>query len=174
MQIQLSKISSMDGASQTMAVPFEMEEITLQSGSFPVVSKEEVVVNITNIGRHVLDIEGKTALTVAIPCDRCLKDVHRRLDLSFQLRLDMKLTDEDRIECLDESSYLTGMELDVDRLVFQEAVLNWPQKILCRQDCKGLCPSCGKDLNNGPCGCQEGPKDLRMAAFSDLKGLFGK
>ena len=73
---------------------------------------------------------------------------------------------------LDESNYLTGMDLDVDRLVYLEVLMSWPLKVLCRDDCKGICSQCGKNLNDGPCGCAEEPKDPRMAAISDIFSKF--
>ncbi len=84
----------------------------------------------------------------------------------------MKLTDEERVNDLDESSYLTGYDLDVDRLVYLEVLMSWPLKVLCKEDCKGICSRCGKNLNNGPCGCTEEPKDPRMAAISDIFSKF--
>ncbi len=48
-------------------------------------------------------------MTVGIPCDRCLEEVRSRIPLEFKRKLDMKLTDEERVNDLDESSYLTGM-----------------------------------------------------------------
>ena len=71
----------------------------------------------------------------------------------IERKLDMKLTDEDRVNDLDESSYLTGMDLDVDQLVYLEVLMSWPLKVLCKEDCKGICSRCGKNLNEGPCGC---------------------
>ena len=79
---------------------------------------------------------------------------------------------EERVNDLDESSYLTGMNLDVDRLVYLEVLICWPLKVLCKEDCKGICSRCGKNLNEGPCGCKEEPKDPRMAAISDIFSKF--
>ena len=87
-------------------------------------------------------------------------------------KLDMKQTDKERVENLDENDYLTGMDLDVDRLVYLEVLMSWPLKVLCKEDCKGICSRCGKNLNEGPCGCAEKPKDPRMAAISDIFSKF--
>ena len=57
-----------------------------------------------------------------------------RDSLEIERKLDMKLTDEDRVNDLDESSYLTGMDLDVDQLVYLEVLMSWPLKVLCRED----------------------------------------
>ena len=71
------------------------------------------------------------------------------------------------IEEAGESPYLSDTDLDADELVCLEVLMNWPSKVLCREDCKGLCPRCGRDLNEGPCGCEDEP-DLRMAVIGDL------
>ena len=172
MQIHLSEISSCDGKCVQHSVVIEMDTITFQSGSFPILHKNPIELTITNTGKKVLELDGSGEITVGIPCDRCLEDVAVSIPLSFKRKLDMKLTDEDRIHDLDEKSYLTGMDLDVDRLVYLEVLMSWPLKVLCKEDCKGLCSRCGKNLNYGPCDCVEEPKDPRMAAISDIFSKF--
>ena len=149
-----------------------MDQITFQTGTFPVLAKEPVELSITNTGDRVLELTGHGQITVSIPCDRCLEEVSVDIPFQIQRKLDMKLTEEERINDLDESSYLTGMDLDVDQLVYLEVLMGWPLKVLCREDCKGICSQCGKNLNDGPCGCVEEPKDPRMAAISDIFSKF--
>ncbi len=172
MQIHLFDISSSEGKRVQMSVPFEMDAITFQLGSFPVIRKEPVELTITNTGNKVLELEARGEITVSIPCSRCLEEVSVDIPLQIKRKLDMKLSDEERVNDLDESSYLTGMDLDVDRLVFLEVLMSWPLKVLCKDDCKGICSQCGKNLNDGPCGCVEEPKDPRMAAISDIFSKF--
>ena len=169
MQIHLSDISSSEGMRIQKTAEFGMDTITFQSGSFPVLAKEPIELTITN---RNLEIRGTGKITVGIPCDRCLEEVSTEIPLEIERKLDMKLTDEDRVNDLDESSYLTGMDLDVDQLVYLEVLMSWPLKVLCREDCKGICSQCGKNLNDGPCGCVEEPKDPRMAAISDIFSKF--
>ena len=172
MQIHLSDISSSEGMRIQKTAEFGMDTITFQSGSFPVLAKEPIELTITNTGDRNLEIRGTGKITVGIPCDRCLEEVSTEIPLEIERKLDMKLTDEDRVNDLDESSYLTGMDLDVDQLVYLEVLMSWPLKVLCREDCKGICSQCGKNLNDGPCGCVEEPKDPRMAAISDIFSKF--
>jgi uncharacterized protein len=87
-------------------------------------------------------------------------------------KLDMKLANEERSEDLEEQAYLNGMDLDVDQLVRLEVLMGWPLKVLCREDCKGICDRCGKNLNDGACDCDDSPKDPRMAAISDIFRKF--
>lgn len=168
MQIHLSDITSSEGKCVRISAEFEMEDITFQLGSFPVLAKQPVELTITNTGNKVLELLADTVVTVGVPCDRCLTETPVSIPLQIKRKLDMKLTDEDRVNDLDESSYLTGMDLDVDQLVYLEVVMNWPLKVLCKEDCKGICSQCGKNLNDGPCGCEEEPGDVRMAAIRDI------
>lgn len=172
MQIHLAEISSNEGRTEHFSVPFEMNMIRFQEGDFHVLSSEPLDLVIENTGERVLKVTGKGSVTVSIPCSRCLTDTEVRIPLGFELKLDMKLTDEQRVNDLDESSYLTGTDLDTDRMVYLEVLMNWPQKVLCSENCAGLCPVCGKNLNEGSCGCDEGPKDPRMAAVSDIFRKF--
>ena len=88
--------------------------------------------------------------------------------MEIERKLDMKLTDEDRVNDLDESSYLTGMDLDVDQLVYLEVLMSWPLKVLCREDCKGICNRCGTNLNRGTCDCDNRSLDPRMSVIQDI------
>ena len=63
---------------------------------------------------------------------------------------------------------MEGYSIDTDALLRNEISLNWPVKILCREDCKGLCPVCGRNLNEGDCGCDTFVPDPRMAALKDI------
>ena len=95
------------------------------------------------------------------------KIVDRKILQGYVL-VDMKLSDEERTEALDESVCLHGYNLNVDELVCGEALLVWPMKVLCREDCKGLCPVCGQNLNLKTCDCDRTDLDPRMAKIRDI------
>ena len=136
--------------------------------TYPIKEKTPVELSVENLGNKVLEIKAQGSLTVRIPCDRCLKETDCLIPIDFSHKVDMKVTSWERIKELDESAYLTDTDLDVDTLVYLEVLMNWPCKVLCKPDCAGLCPVCGKDLNLGPCGCGKEPSDLRMAVIGDL------
>ena len=69
--------------------------------------------------------------------------------------------DEDRFILVEQG------QLDVDELVVSDILLSLPMKHLCLPDCKGLCPTCGRNLNEGPCGCKK-PIDPRLEALGKL------
>lgn len=172
MQIHLSEIIDSEGKVIQITPELELDTISFQLGEYPILDKTPVKLTIANTGNKVLELTGNGSVTVGIPCDRCLEQVSVEISYSIERKLDMKQSDEDRVEDLDENDYLTGIDLDVDRLVYLEVLICWPLKVLCKEDCKGICSRCGKNLNEGPCGCKEELKDPRMAAISDIFSKF--
>ena len=144
MQIHLSDISSSEGKRIQKTVEFGMDTITFQSGTFPVLAKEPIELTITNTGDRKLEIEATGKITVGIPCSRCLEEVAVDIPLQIERKLDMKLTDEERVNDLDESSYLTGYDLDVDRLVYLEVLMSWPLKVYVKKTAKGFAADAGR------------------------------
>lgn len=172
MLIDLTQITKNEGkVIQTEAV-YEPEQFCLDTDKFPIISKSPVSLRITNKGDQVLQIAGKMELVVLIPCSRCLEDVNTELSIEFVKEADMKLTASDKIEALDEQNYIDGYNLDVDKLVYGEILLNWPVKVLCREDCKGLCSVCGVNLNLQTCDCDSTDLDPRMAKIRDIFSKF--
>ena len=99
-------------------------------------------------------------------CDRCLRPIEARFTPIFEKAVAMsgELQNEDQ----DEYLIAEDKMLDLDEPIREAIVLEFPTKHLCREDCKGLCPHCGKDLNEGPCTCKTQETDPRMAAFARL------
>ena len=69
---------------------------------------------------------------------------------------------------------MTSHFLDVDKMLYLEIMLNIPGKVLCREDCKGICTVCGCNLNDGECGCDRFVPDPRMSAINDIFEKFNK
>lgn len=105
-------------------------------------------------------------------CSRCLKDADCAVEFVFEeeyVPMIDPLTST-RVRTDDEDVFRIGYdyELDLREGLRQYLLMSEPLKPLCKQDCAGLCPSCGSDLNNGPCGCSEG-HDERWKALASLK-----
>ena len=168
MLIDLSDILSVDGKTKELKMPVSMDSFESKLGSFPVVEKQPLDVVITNTGKKVLRIEVKGKVSLALPCDRCLKDVATEFEIDLEKEVDMKTSEEDRIKDLDEINYITGCSLDIEQLVHNEILIHWPMRVLCKEDCKGICPKCGKDLNDGECNCQAEEIDPRLEVLKEL------
>lgn len=106
----------------------------------------------------------KASFDFSVPCDRCARTINRHYDYPFShtLVLSLQNEDDDRfIEVHDE-------KLDLDSLAREDILLELPSKFLCKEDCKGICPVCGKNLNDGPCGCDLQQADPRLAVLKNL------
>lgn len=125
----------------------------------------------TNLGIYA---DGTVAVPVHLQCTRCLKDFNTTL--TFPLH-------EDYYPTVDVDTGLPTTEphdidvsfpidrhheVDLREAIRQNLVLELPIRVLCREDCAGLCPQCGKDLNDGPCDCQAEQPDERFSALRQL------
>ena len=172
MLINLSDTLSDQHRTVEETVPLTMDVIRLKSGEYPVVSSGPVHVRAEHIRGKELLIHADASLAVMIPCDRCLEDVRYEFVLDSTKHVDVGLSDAELTEELDESNFIDGYDLDVDKLLYNEILSGWPEKVLCREDCKGLCRVCGRNLNTGSCDCEEPGLDPRMSVVRDLFQKF--
>ena len=98
----------------------------------------------------IVSLKYSAEFTLHICCDRCLIEFDRDYCFDFEHILVRSLSNDSDFE----DYVVTGSdELDMDELALTDCLLQLPSKMLCREDCRGLCSVCGKDLNQGSCGC---------------------
>ena len=168
MLINLSDVLSEQHKTIDETVKLDMDFIDLRSGKYPILDKEPVHVVVKHIERRQLEINISSKVVVLIPCDRCLEDVRVELNIDSTKHVDLELSDAELPEGFDESDYIEGYHLDVDKLLFNEILIGWPTKVLCRENCKGICNVCGQNLNKGTCDCEDTGLDPRMSVVRDL------
>ena len=121
-----------------------------------------------------IEVEGNLQTVVQVECDRCLKPVQLPVKADFSLEYLSKtdyeagqvaeLTEEEM-----EVSVFEGDAIDLDEIVREQILLFVPGRLLCIEDCKGICSTCGGDLNSAECGCATTESDPRWAALKNLK-----
>ena len=168
MLINLSDVLSEQHRTVEETVPLELEVVELKSGSYPIVSREPVHIVVSHMKDKELQIKAESRVWITIPCDRCLEDVKQEFALDITKHVDLSVSDAELTEGLDESNFIEGYHLDVDKLLFSEILIGWPTKVLCREDCKGICNVCGQNLNLGTCNCEDTGLDPRMSVVRDL------
>lgn len=168
MLISLSEIMSTKDKIARINASIEMEQFDYQGSSYEFAHKGPVDLTITNLGDKRVLIEGSTNISLILFCSRCLKELTYPMDISFQKEVDFNLTEEDRAEGLDETNYIIGYNLDVDTLICDEILIDFPMKLLCSEDCKGLCKKCGTNLNENTCDCDTTVLDPRMSVIRDI------
>ncbi len=150
--IDLSRLCQEEGVSEKKEITFGMKEITVGGSSYPVNDPAPFSFTFECIKKGSVHIEGTYDLAVTAPCDRCLEDVVCAIAASVS---------EDVEVTPDHSG------VDMDELLYKEFLMSFPSKILCSEDCKGLCPVCGNNLNYKECGCDRHSPDIRMSAALD-------
>lgn len=163
MLLGLSQIIDRPGASVSFSVSVDLSDLCY-GVSYPVSEPVLAEGNVRNTA-GVLVMQGSIATTIHGICDRCASEFHRKVEFPIDVVLVTKLESE---ENEDEWVFpLEGDSADLDDIVRTVFVLNLDSKLLCKEDCKGLCPRCGKNLNDGPCNCQK-ELDPRFAALKQL------
>jgi uncharacterized protein len=129
-------------------------------------------------GKHerLLDIRvhGDFSTSLEVPCARCLEPVITTVGNSYDLLYRPEGSDSGKEELSvtaaeAEISYYPGNGLELKDVLQEQVLLAVPLKILCRPDCKGLCPSCGRNRNLEPCNCAEKNEDPRWGGLQDIR-----
>ena len=152
MFIELEPIFKCEGAEKEFSYGFEPE-------SCSEIKSVEVKGRIFN-RTGIVSLEAVADYTLDTSCDRCACAVLRKESLEISHFLVNELNDEDN----DEYYLVESMNFDLDSLVREDILLSLPTKILCREDCKGICPYCGTNLNEKQCDCKK-PVDPRLEAL---------
>ena len=115
-------------------------------------------------------LTAQAQLAYETECDRCLDPVSGEFVLNFERVVadEKTLTEEQIEENVDEYVIVENGRLDIDEQLAEELLLDFPRKILCSEDCPGLCSKCGKSLKEGKCNCPEKEIDPRLAVLATL------
>ena len=135
------------------------------------VGRPEIFLQATRAGEEVR-LAGNLKATVEMNCDRCLKPVTMPVDQSFDLLyLPPEKTSEEKELGDDDLSiaFYHDQVIDIDDLVCEQVELALPMSRLCSEECRGLCPECGANLNEGDCLCSSEQVDMRWSALKELK-----
>ena len=112
-----------------------------------------------------LTLAAHAAGRIATQCARCLKPIEADVDFDIH---ELLARAEDGADEDGDIILFDGHEVDLDDIVTDNFLMNISGKYLCRDDCKGLCPVCGHDLNEGDCGCDSEYVDPRWQALKDI------
>jgi len=116
---------------------------------------------------------GRVRSALELSCGRCLEPFRWDVDEPFELTYEpRRAAVESEREIGDEdfsAAFYENDAIDLDKLVKERFEMSLPMKPLCREDCKGLCPACGTNLNTGACDCRREWEDPRFAALKKFK-----
>ena len=168
MLVNLTDIFSSEQKIESKEIAYEPDTVNVGGVSYDILSKAPVALTLKNIGKGKALVTAKTSFGFEIACDRCLKPVKHTIEIDTQQEVISPDYSDESYEDAEQTVFMEGYQLNVDDLIYSDIVLNWPMKILCREDCKGICRICGKDLNTGECGCDTFVPSPGLAGIKEI------
>lgn len=144
---------------RTLQVPLE-EELGTPVAHVPKGSELEIDLRLESVHEGVL-ATGKVFGTATAECSRCLEELNLDIEVDFQELFAYSSSSDDEL-------VVDGEHIDLEQVVIDSVVLNLPFQPVCNKDCLGLCPECGKNLNEDPGHEHQMPIDSRFEALKDL------
>lgn len=144
----------------------EVECKSIENNGDEILFTKPVIFNGTlRKGEDFVEIDGAVELSYETNCHACGEKAICDMEIN--------IFETFRREPVDDEYELIGNEVDFDEMILENVRLNLPIKILCKEDCKGICTMCGKNLNFGSCDCVTYEEE-KVSPFSGLKDLFNK
>lgn len=159
------KISSLKDGSYEYCFEDYVKKLDLE---LPFIGKYFTKVNLSKYHNQII-IEAATSVNAELECDRCVQMYPAQIESRYKM-----VYLHDQPEGDNDSVDVTYISKDTDKIDITEDVreyllLEVPIKKLCKEDCKGLCPRCGKNLNDGQCSCKPEDVDIRWKPLLELK-----
>ena len=162
MIIDLKSIFVNDGASVPVDYSLDLSNFEY-AGQFPLKKPVNFKGTISNKA-SLVRLLAQIVFEFSNPCDRCGKPTASLVTVEVDEILATSIEGEDS----DTILLVPDMKMDLDDFIYTETVVNLPMKHLCKEDCKGVCSKCGKDLNTGKCDCPEKEIDPRLSVLAQL------
>lgn len=171
MLFDLSEVLSQKDKIEQIKTDIEMDTFVCSLGKYPFVGSKSIEIKISNAGLEKVLVEGKLECSLEIPCNRCLEYVTNdfTIRVSKEISLGEEISEDDNFESIE---LVQDKKLDIDKLAYNEILVNLPMKVLCSENCKGICNRCGTNLNKDNCDCDTKELDPRMSKVLDIFNQF--
>ena len=162
MILDLKRIFATENSVLEVNHSLDMSDVDFM-GNYPLKDPIKITGSVSNKAR-VVSLNLNIEYTFAAPCDRCgvFAQHNHTVIIDKLLATAIERQESDTIITVPD------MKLDVDEFVYSEVILDLPSKHLCNDNCKGICFKCGKNLNEGECGCNTREVDPRLAKLMEL------
>ena len=162
MKIDVSSISKTDGAFLDVRISGIVEGLNEVYDEYLFDKPVSFKGSVENRG-GILILHGDLNTSYHVKCSKCLKDIDSIMNISI-----MENFIEEKNKADDESYTYKGNFIELDRVFKDNIILNLPVRQVCNEDCKGLCPICGANLNVTSCECREDEVDSRMEVLRNF------
>lgn len=162
LQMNVARLKHSPGISASFNLCEEIPPLEMQGEKVAFAGPVRASLTAANTG-GALKVEGSASGNLRLTCGRCLE----RFDFPFTVPVEEVFVFAAE-KAAEDAVVFTGDVLDVTQEVYSGVILALPMKLLCREDCPGLCPRCGQKLADGPCGCGGEDIDPRLSALKKL------
>lgn len=164
MVIDVSSILKEFGGRIDISDEIEIPKTEVYGCSYSFAGPVNVKGSVTNNG-ETLVMKAECTGVMSTQCARCLRDI----DVPIMFLVEETLVQgEEMPEDFEDVIVFEGHTVSLDEIVVNNFIMNVSSRYLCKEDCKGLCTSCGADLNEGECGCNNEVIDPRWAALAEM------
>lgn len=172
MLIDISEVLSVKDKDLEVNTNIEMQRFVSRMCDYEIIDKKPLIIKLHNTGKRTFSMSTVIDISMIVPCGRCLEDVKYDMHIDVEKEIDMNESQDEGDEEPEYSVYIQEDELDVEKLVYNEILINVPMKVLCSPDCKGICNRCGANLNSQTCNCDTTELDPRMSKIRDIFNNF--
>ena len=167
------ELENLEGGQGDFAHVYQLDELNPVDERVRLTAPAAVTGKVRLSGNEVF-VSGHVDTRAQVECDRCLQPVEAPVSADFTLEyITGSEYESSEVAELTEAemsvAVFDGAGLDVDEIVKEQILLAVPTRMLCREDCRGICPECGIDRNTGECSCVADDIDPRWAALKDLR-----
>lgn len=156
MLFELKSVFQNEGEEKQVNYKLDIADIDID-GVFPFRTPIDVTATAKNRA-SLVSLTIRACFSYSRSCDRCSTEFTREMDMLFEHKLAQTLVDDGNDDYIETPDF----KLELDDIVISDILLSLPQKNLCKDDCKGLCQTCGKNLNEGDCSCDKREIDPRL------------
>lgn len=156
MLFELKSVFQNEGEEKQVNYKLDIADIDID-GVFPFRTPIDVTATAKNRA-SLVSLTIRACFGYSRSCDRCSTEFTREMVMLFEHKLAQTLVDDGNDDYIETPDF----KLELDDVVISDILLSLPQKNLCKEDCKGLCQTCGKNLNEGDCSCDKREIDPRL------------
>jgi len=167
-------LDKLDSNGETFSRAYEHDALSFADTEVQRLTAPALIKGKIRLRRDQIELRGHLKAGIEVVCDRCLCPVEVPIETDFASSFTVGVPEEDQgvheLTADDlEVSVLASESFDLDEFAREQILVNVPARVLCRTDCKGLCPHCGADLNEAACECQQKEIDPRWSALAALR-----
>lgn len=165
-------LTEIEGSSRQLEFSIPQADLDFENSSFRLTDDVRVTCEVAKRAAQI-DLRGSILADMEIECTRCLEPVSEHVPIEFVASFvtpeNFSFDKERGVSAEDlDTDVLDSDRVDLKELVREQILLNLPEQVFCRQDCKGLCPKCGADRNLIDCKCDLKEPDPRWSALKNL------